>query len=123
MHITGCMSLRATISQRNTLEEGYKDMRITRRFVNMTPEENRHTNQIRFIENGYTAYIQPAAKSQAKFDFSKTILMGHAHWDADDNVVNAPYDFTTHNKATLEDLLQILRSVLFPASVAEQYRF
>lgn len=103
--------------------KGYKDMRITRRFVKMTFEENKHTNQIRFVKDGHTIYTQPPATSKAQFDFSKKILMGHAHWDADDNIINEPYDFTMHNKATLEDLLLMMRSILFPQSVAPQRRF
>lgn len=103
--------------------KGYKDMRITRRFVKMSQEENKHTNQIQFVKDGLVIYTQPSAISKAKFDFSEKIFMGHAHWDANDNVINAPYDFTTHNKATLEDLTLMLRSVLFPESVTPQKRF
>ncbi|HMR83095.1 MAG TPA: serine hydrolase [Niabella sp.] len=104
-------------------KKGYKDMRITRRFVKMTHEENRHTNQVRFIEKGREAYIQPPATSNARFDFSKKIWMGKTHWDADDNVINAPYDFTKHNKATLQDLQLMLQTVLFPQSVPAAGRF
>ncbi|MCH5716269.1 serine hydrolase [Niabella hibiscisoli] len=39
-------------------KKGYKNMRITRRFVKMTPEENRHTNAIRFRKDGHTLYTQ-----------------------------------------------------------------
>ncbi len=98
-------------------------MRITRRFVKMTPEENRHTNAIRFQENGKTVYTQEPAVSNAAFDFSKKILIGKAHLDQDDELVNAPYDFTMHNKATLTDLQQMMQSVLFPSSVPKTRRF
>ena len=104
-------------------KKGYTDMRITRRFTNMTPDENRYTNQIRFFEEGHEEYTQPPAESTLKFDSGKKILMGHAHWDANDNLVNQPYDFTTHNKATLQDLQLMIQSVLFPQSVAAQKRF
>ena len=104
-------------------KKGYTNMRITRRFVKMTPEENRYTNQIRFIEKGQEVYIQPPAKSEARFDFSKKIQIGKAHFDQDDVLVNEPYDFTTHNKATLKDLQLMMQSVLFPASVPEKRRF
>ncbi len=103
---------------------GYKDIRITRRFVRMTEEENRHTNPIRFIkENKKTIYDQSSAYSKVQFDFSKKILIGNAHYNRDEQLVNAPMDFTTHNNAPLKDLQQLMQSVLFPASVPKRQRF
>ena len=105
-------------------KKGYKDMRITRRFyTNMTIEENRHTNQIRFIDGDKSIYTQQAAYNDVPFDFSKKILMGKGHWDRNDQLINEPMDFTTHNNAPLEDLQQLLQSVLFPQSVAANKRF
>lgn len=103
---------------------GYKDFRITRRFVRATEEENRHTNPIRFVDAaGKLLYAQPATYSNLKFDFSKKVLVGGAHYNRDDSLVHEPMDFTTHNNAPLEDLQQLLQSVLFPASVPAHQRF
>lgn len=102
---------------------GYKDMRITRRFVPMNEEENRHTNQIRFMKNDNLVYKQPPAYNEQSFDFSKKILIGNAHYDRNEVLINEPMNFTTHNNAPLEDLRQILQSVLFPESVPEEQRF
>ncbi len=103
---------------------GYNDCRITRRFVRATEEENRHTNPIRFVNaDGSLIYRQPPAYSTALFDFSKQQLMGSAHYDREENYVAAPMDFTTHNNAPLEDLQQLMLSVLFPEQVAVQQRF
>lgn len=103
---------------------GYKDIRITRRFVRATEEENRHTNPIRFMDgNGKLLYSQPSAYSNLQFDFSKKILTGNAHYDRDENLVQAPMDFTTHNNAPLEDLQQIMQSVLFPEQSPQRQRF
>jgi hypothetical protein len=104
-------------------KKGYKNMRITRRFVKMTAEENRHTNAIRFKKDGRTIYTQEPATSNAVFDFSRKILIGKAHLDQDDKLVNAPYDFTAHNKATLSDLQHLMQSVLFPGSVPKSRQF
>lgn len=102
---------------------GYKDVRITRRFVPMNEKENRHTNQIQFIENGKLLYKQPAAFNPDSFNFSKKVLMGKAHWDSHDSLINTPMDFTTHNNISLEDLREVLQSVLFPKSVHAKQRF
>ena len=112
-----------TINER-LWQMGYKDLRITRRFVRATEEENRHTNPVRFVDGaGKLLYEQPAAYNDLNFDFSKNILIGQAHYNRDDSLIHAPMDFTTHNNAPLEDLQQILQSVLFPASVPARQRF
>lgn len=103
--------------------KGYRDSRITRRFVAMNEEQNRHTNLIRFMQDGKLLYEQPAAYSRVPFDFSKKILVGKGHWDRNDSLINAPMDFTTHNNMPLEDLQQIAQSVLFPESVPAARRF
>jgi hypothetical protein len=80
----------------------------------MNEDQNRHTNAISFVRNGQPLYHQAPAFSEIKFDFSKQILIGRAHFNRDDSLINAPMDFTTHNNLPLEDLQQILQSVIFP---------
>jgi hypothetical protein len=105
-------------------EMGYKDIRITRRFVPMTEEENRHTNQIRFLgKDGKVAYTQPAAESKIPFDFSNPVFIGKGHWDAHDSLINTPMDFTRHNNLPLEDLKELLESVIYPEAVPKAKRF
>ena len=108
---------------RKLWKKGYKDIRITRRFVSMNEEQNRHTNAIRFVKDNKLLYEQPAQHSGIKFDFSKKILIGNAHLSRNDSLINAPMDFTTHNNLPLEDLQQILQSVIFPESVPGVKRF
>ena len=102
---------------------GYNDMRITRRFVRMDEEQNRHTNPIRFVADGKTLYSQPAAYSKIQFDFSRKIFVGNGHYNRDEQLINSPMDFTMHNNAPLQDLQRLMQSVLFPASVSKQQRF
>ena len=104
-------------------KKGYPDIRITRRFTPMSEEENRHTNPVRFIENDSLIYRQPAAYSKLQFTFPKEIQLGRAHYNRDEELVLSPMDFTRHNNAPLEDLQQIMQSVLFPASVKAKSRF
>ena len=105
-------------------EKGYNDVRITRQFMGFTPEQNRHTNQIRFIgDDGGLIYLQPAAFNPDSFYFAHEIKMGKAHYDQNDSLVNEPIDFTYANNLSIEDLQQLLQSVLFPESVSKQQRF
>jgi hypothetical protein len=104
-------------------QKGYTHTRITRRFVPMSPEENRYTNPIRFEHKGQAIYQQPLTYSKIDFDFSKPILIGNAHYNREDKLINTPMDFTTHNNFPLQDLQQMLQSVLFPKSVPKKQRF
>lgn len=109
---------------RSLHDKGYKDARITRQFMGFTPEQNRHTNQIRFIhDNGETIYLQPAAYNTDSFNFPPPIKIGKAHYDRNDSLINEPIDFTYANNLSVYDCQQILQSVLFPSSVPKKQRF
>lgn len=109
---------------RQLKEKGYKSIRITREFMGFSDDENRHTNPIIFLDtNGKVIYKQPMLFNSDSFDFSHTIKMGKAHYNNNDSLVNEPIDFTRVNNLPLEDLQQILQSVLFPESVPPVQRF
>lgn len=108
---------------RRLWEMGYQDTRITRRFVTMNEDQNRHTNPIRFMDGDKLLYAQPMAFNEGPFDFSKKYLVGKAHYNREDSLINTPMDFTTHNNFPLEDMQQILQAVIFPQSVPEKQRF
>jgi hypothetical protein len=99
-------------------------MRIVRQFMRLTEEENRHTNQVRFLDReGRTIYTQAPAYNRDSFDFSRLATLGKAYLNAKDSLVNEPMNFTRHNNIPLENLQQILQSILFPMSVPEKQRF
>jgi hypothetical protein len=50
-------------------------------------------------------------------------LTGNAHYNRYDSLIHSPMDFTKHNNLPLEDLRQMLQSVLFPESVPAKQRF
>lgn len=105
-------------------EKGYKSIRITREFMGFTEDENRHTNPINFIDkNGRIIYHQPMQYNTDPFDFSHIIKIGKAHYNSNDSLINEPIDFTKANNLPLEDIQQILQSILFPLSVPQKQRF
>ena len=109
---------------RQLRNKGYGSTRITRQFLGLTQEQNRHTNPIRFIaEDKSLLYIQPAAYNTDSFYFGKIVKVGKAHYNSRDSLINEPIDFTTANNVPLEDLQQMLQSVLFPSSVPATQRF
>jgi hypothetical protein len=104
--------------------KGYKDVRITRQFMGFTPEENRHTNQFRFLsKNGDVTYIQKPAYNTDSFDYSHIVKIGNGYLDRNDSLINGPIDFTRHNNLSLLDLQRMLQSVLFPASLPSKQQF
>ncbi len=109
---------------RSLHDKGYKDVRITRQFMGFTSEQNRHTNQVRFIhENGDLIYLQPAAYNPDSFYFPSPVKIGKAHYDRNDSLINEPIDFTYANNLSVKDYQEILQSVLFPSSVPKKQRF
>jgi hypothetical protein len=109
---------------RKLYQKGYGSARITRQFMGYTEEQNRHTNGIRFIdEKGNNLFTQTPKYNTDSFQFGSPILIGNAHWNSNDEVVNAPFDFTKHNNISLEDLRKMLQAIIFPASVSSQHRF
>jgi hypothetical protein len=90
----------------------------------MDEEENRHTNQIRFLNaDGKTIFTQAPAYNKDSFDFSRKAMLGKGYLNGKDSLVDEPMNFTRHNHIPLEDLQLLLQSVLFPFSVPEKQRF
>lgn len=102
---------------------GYKDTRITRRFVTMDENENRHTNPIRFMQGDSLLYKQMPLYNSDPFDFHKKILIGQAHYNRYDSLIKEPFDFTTHNNFPLEDMQQVMQAALFPEVTPAKKQF
>ena len=113
----------AEINQKLHLK-GYNSVRITRQFMGYTEDQNKHTNGIRFMDKkGNNLFTQAPKYNTDSFHFGLPVLIGNAHWNSKDEVVNAPFDFTRHNNISLEDLRKILQAIVFPKSVPSQNRF
>lgn len=104
-------------------DKGYPQVRIVRRFMPLSEEENRHTGPVRFVRNGKTIYEQPAVRCGLEFDYSRQQLVGKAYLDKDDQLISRPMDFTRHNQLPLPSLQRMLQSVMFPESVPPAERF
>ncbi len=105
-------------------EKGYTDARISRHFWRMNVDQNRHTNNIKFIRNdGSVIYTQPPAYNTDSFDFSHVNKIGIGYMNSNDSLINEPMDFTQHNNVSLHDYQQMLQSVMFPSSVPAKQRF
>jgi Beta-lactamase enzyme family len=104
-------------------KKGYKDTRIVHRLeAALTPEQNRHTNPIRFVEGNRLVYSQAAQVSSKIYAPENRITKGKGYYKGD-KLIEQPFDFTNKNYFALDDQHQMLKAVLFPASVPAHQRF
>ncbi|WP_139924646.1 serine hydrolase [Hymenobacter sp. DG01] len=104
---------------------GYSNARIVRRFAPCDTTANRHTNPIEFQDphTGQISYRQAATLNPLPYTYPiGPIAKGRAH-QAGGRIIQRAYDFTTANYLPLQDVTDILKSILFPASVPEHQRF
>ena len=105
-------------------QKGYHSTRITRQFMGYTEDQNRHTNGIRFVDDqNKILYKQAPQYNTDSFAFGAPVLIGNAHWNSNDELIQGPFDFTKHNNVSLEDFQQMLQAVVFPSSVSKEKRF
>jgi len=71
------------------------------------------------LSTDYSLLIHLKMTGQLVFVGETRFGAGHPN----DSLINEPMDFTTHNNLPLEDLRQLLQSVMFPASVPPSQRF
>ena len=104
-------------------EMGYKDDCIIHRLsIALSPDENRHTNPVKFYDDTATLlYDQPMRFNTNPHPERKDFL-GQGYYSGG-ALINQPMDFSYKNKLTLPSLHMILRSILFPAEVKKEQRF
>lgn len=102
---------------------GYADAEILHRLqVSMTPDENRHTNPVGFYDAfGKLLYKQPMLFNENTYS-TRNDSAGNGYY-SNGQLINHAMDFSLKNRISLQDLTDILRSVLFPQSVSQKQRF
>src|SRR5687768_7697048 len=86
-------------------KKGYTGTKIIRQFMGFTEEQNRHTNQVKFLDDaGKMLYLQPSAYNADSFLFPRIIKIGKGYINRNGELVNEPFDFTRQNNVTLEYL-------------------
>lgn len=110
---------------RSLWEKGYPNSQIRHRLdIALPPDSNRHTNAIRFLAgdgSGTVVYRQADVVSRLQFP-PRHDTAGRAHY-ANNQLVQAPFDFSAKNRILLADLHQILKSIIFPESVTSGQAF
>ena len=98
-------------------KKGYGNVQILHRLgISLSPDENRHTNPIKFLSRqGSTLYNQNMQSAIRKYPL-RSDSIGNAFY-AEGKLIRQPLDFSTKNRIALEDLHSILISLVFPNSV------
>ncbi|PWT97396.1 MAG: hypothetical protein C5B52_13960, partial [Bacteroidetes bacterium] len=102
---------------------GYDDAAILHRLeVSLTEDENRHTNPIQFRDqNNKIIYEQPMQFNETAFA-SRQDSVGKGYY-RQGQLINGAMNFSGKNRLPLEDLHNILKSIIFPQSVSAKQRF
>lgn len=85
---------------------------------------NRYTNPVSFFGDTGLQYHQGQVYSAFYDDFGLSNQeRGAAYIDEEDKIIPKPFDFSYKNYLSVQDLHDILKAVIFPASVNESARF
>jgi hypothetical protein len=110
----------------NTLhKKGYKDVKIVHRFIGgLSQDDNRKTNGIQFYKGEKIIFNQLPQINNENYNFDLNKLQkGTGYLDAQDKLVNGPFDFSKKNYSSLETLTNILKAIIFPEAVPARMRF
>ncbi|MEO7992689.1 MAG: serine hydrolase [Chryseolinea sp.] len=88
----------------------------------LSPDQNRHTEAVRFVQNDLIIYPQPMLVNTDSILPYSISLKGKAHFK-NDVLINKPFDFTYKNFYPLTTQQNVLRALLFPETVAPNKRF
>jgi hypothetical protein len=111
-------------ANRRLHELGFGSTRITRQFLGLSPEQNRYTNAMRFVDsNGVILYTQPPAYNPDPFYLEKKQLVGRGYMDQRDSLIRRPIDFTFANNLPLEEFRMMLQTVMIPETRPADKRF
>lgn len=106
--------------------KGYTRTRLTHRLSapGYGPEANQYTNPVTFYRFDTLCYYQGEVHSRYEAPFAlHGERKGVAYLDHNDELVQAPFDFSFRNFISLPNLHHILRAVIFPEAVPPQQRF
>jgi hypothetical protein len=113
-------------------EHGYHVRLLHRLERFLKPDQNRHTEAIRFLKDGKIVYEQPMLFNADSIKPPSRIFRGKGYYKNDTLLVNQPFEFTYKNFYSLTDQQRFLQNLLFPENAdpsetfnltAEDYKF
>lgn len=102
---------------------GYTDVQILHRLsIPLSPDENRHTNPIKFLDNNNQVILEQPGKFDTTQYPERADSLGNAFYKGG-QLINEPMDCSGKNRISLENLHNILVSLVFPYKVPATQRF
>jgi hypothetical protein len=89
----------------------------------LSPDQNRHTEPVRFVRNDSLLYKQPMLVNQDSIKPRRKVFKGKGFIKNDTVLINQPFDFTYKNDYPLQQQQEILKAILFPNSIEEKKKF
>ncbi len=102
--------------------KGY-NIRILHRLERpLKPDENRHTEAVRFISRDSLLLGQPMLVNNDSIKPSRRVFKGIGYYK-NDQLIKMPFDFTYKNFYPLQEQQEILKAILFPGKVDSKKKF
>ncbi|HCW07923.1 MAG TPA: hypothetical protein DGG95_11235 [Cytophagales bacterium] len=103
--------------------KGY-NIRILHRLERpLSPDQNRHTEAVRFVKDDSVIYSQPMLVNEDSIRPTRKVFKGKGYMSNDDHFISKPFDFTYKNFYPLAEQQEILKAVLFPETVDAKRKF
>jgi hypothetical protein len=103
-------------------QRGYNVRILHRLERTLTPDQNRHTEVVRFESNGRPIFQQPMLVNPDSIRPNREEFLGFGYMKGD-SLIREGFDFTYKNSFPLQEQVEILKSILFPEAVGENKRF
>jgi hypothetical protein len=104
-------------------EHGYHVRLLHRLERFLKPDQNRHTEAVRFLKDGKIVYEQPMLFNADSIKPPSRIFRGKGYYKNDTLLVNQPFEFTYKNFYSLTDQQRFLQNLLFPESTDPEKTF
>jgi hypothetical protein len=95
-------------------DHGYKVRLLHRLERFLKPDQNRHTEAVRFLKDGKVVYEQPMLFNVDSIKPPSRIYRGKGYYKNDTLLVKQPFEFTYKNFYSLTDQHAFLKTLLFP---------
>lgn len=105
------------------IEHGYHVRLLHRLERFLKPDQNRHTEAVRFLKEGKVIYEQPMLFNTDSIKPPSRIFRGTGYYKNDTLLVNRPFEFTYKNFYALTDQQRFLQTLLFPESAEPEKVF
>ena len=91
---------------------GYKDAQILHRLqISLTEDQNRHTNPVNFYDTASKIIYKKPSETSKMIYARRNTKMGKGYYSGD-QLINEPFDFSKKNRLSLQDLHNIMRSII-----------